>query len=53
LDAELRDDAWAVERAKADDVFARDPDRLWDLVQRRRGPQGALLRLMPMDPSTN
>jgi putative transcriptional regulator len=53
LDAELRDDAWAVERANADDVFAPDPDRLWDLVQRRRGPEGALLRHMPMDPSTN
>jgi putative transcriptional regulator len=53
LDAELGDDSWAVEPANADDVFVPDPDRLWDRVQSRRGREGALLRLMPMDPSTN
>ena len=53
LDAELAEHAWAIEPARADDVFAPDPERLWDVVLRRRGREGALLRLLPMDPSTN
>ena len=53
LDAELEEHAWGVEPARREDVFAPNPERLWDNVQRRRGREGALLRLMPMDPSTN
>jgi putative transcriptional regulator len=53
LEAELERDSWLVEPALADDVFTPEPELLWDRVLRRMGPQHDLLRLMPMDPSTN
>jgi putative transcriptional regulator len=53
LEAELAEDAWIVEPAIPDDVFATDPSRLWEDVLRRKGREFDLLRLMPADPSAN
>ncbi len=53
LEAELEQDSWIVEPALPEDVFALDPDRLWQDVLRRKGREFDLLRLMPMDPSLN
>ena len=53
LEAELEEDAWIVTRAHADDVFAREPDRLWDDVVRRLGPRYEIMRVLPDDPSMN
>jgi putative transcriptional regulator len=53
LEAELDQDSWIVEPALPEDVFAPQPDRLWDSVLRRKGREYDLVRLMPMDPSLN
>jgi putative transcriptional regulator len=53
LEAELEEGSWIVEPAQADDVFADDPERLWDRVLRRKGGEFAILRTMPVDPSLN
>jgi putative transcriptional regulator len=53
LENELEEDAWIVAPAAADDVFNEEPERLWDLVLRRLGPQYAMLRTLPDDPSMN
>lgn len=53
LEAELAEDAWIVEPALPDDVFAPDPTRLWGDVLRRKGSAFDLIRLMPLDPSMN
>jgi len=53
LEAELAEDAWIVEPALPDDVFAPDPSRLWEDILRRKGPAFDLIRLMPLDPSMN
>ena len=53
LEAELAEEAWIVEPALPDDVFAPDPSRLWEDVLRRKGHAFDLLRLMPADPSAN
>ena len=53
LEAELAEDAWIVEPALPDDVFAADPSRLWEDVLRRKGREFDLIRLMPRDPSMN
>ena len=53
LEAELGESAWIVEPATGADVFAADPEALWNLVVRRRGGEAALLATLPFDPSTN
>jgi putative transcriptional regulator len=53
LEAELAESAWIVEPARADDVFAAEPEHLWSDVLRRKGGEFKLLALMPEDPSLN
>jgi putative transcriptional regulator len=53
LEAELAEGSWIVEPALPDDVFAEDPEHLWDRVLRRKGGEFAILRTMPIDPSQN
>jgi len=53
LEAELEEGSWIVEPALPDDVFAADPDHLWDRVLRRKGRGFDLMRTMPVDPSQN
>ena len=53
LEAELEEESWVLEPALPDDVFGPEPERLWDRVLRRKGPEHDLLRLMPADPSMN
>jgi putative transcriptional regulator len=53
LEAELDQDSWIVEPALAADVFTSQPEHLWSGVLKRKGPAFDLLRLMPVDPSTN
>ncbi|HET8976389.1 MAG TPA: YqgE/AlgH family protein [Solirubrobacterales bacterium] len=51
LDAELEAEAWIVEPARPDDVFAEGD--LWADVLERMGGEYALLARMPLDPSLN
>jgi putative transcriptional regulator len=53
LDEELGREDWIVEPARADDVFAEEPEALWASVLMRKGGQYALLARMPDDPSLN
>lgn len=53
LDGEVERDDWILEPARADDVFARDPDALWARVLERKGGEYALVARMPDDPSLN
>jgi putative transcriptional regulator len=53
LEAELEEGAWIVEPALPEDVFAPDPDHLWERVLRRKGRNFDLMRTMPVDPSQN
>jgi putative transcriptional regulator len=53
LEGELAEDAWIVTDAVPDDVFTDEPDRLWEGVLLRMGRAFDLLRLMPIDPSSN
>jgi len=53
LEAELEDGSWIVEPARPEDVFAADPDGLWQEVLRRKGRGFDLLRSMPLDPTQN
>jgi putative transcriptional regulator len=53
LEAELREPAWLIVDAEADDAFARDPDELWRSVLRRHGGPLTLMERMPFDPGLN
>ncbi len=53
LDAELEEGSWIVVEALVDDVFAPDPDELWNEALERKGGAFALLARMPDDPSVN
>jgi putative transcriptional regulator len=53
LEAELGEESWIVEPALPADVFTEEPERLWDHVLARKGPEFDLLRTMPLDPSLN
>jgi putative transcriptional regulator len=53
LDAEMDEGSWIAEPARAEDVFTREPERLWEEVLRRKGHEFDLLRLMPLDPTLN
>ena len=53
LAGELGEEAWIVEPALPEDVFADHPNELWSSVLRRKGGHFALLATMPPDPSVN
>jgi putative transcriptional regulator len=53
LEAEIEEEAWIVEPALADDVFATDVGSLWSQVLVRKGGVYAVLARMPEDPSVN
>jgi putative transcriptional regulator len=53
LYGELRDEAWFVEPALAEDVFCADADRLWNHVLERKGGPYRLISRMPEDPGMN
>ena len=53
LEAELEEQAWLVEPAVPEDVFAPSAEALWRSVVRRKGNDVAMLATMPFDPSTN
>ena len=53
LEAELEENAWIVEPARTDDVFAAPGEDVWSDILRRKGGQFAVLSLMPPDPSLN
>jgi putative transcriptional regulator len=53
LEAELEEDAWILEPARPEHVFAATPANLWGDVLRRKGGQFAVLSLMPPDLSLN
>lgn len=53
LEAEMDQDSWLVEPARADDVFTDAPDLLWSRVVARKGPEYRLLSRMPYDPRMN
>ena len=54
LEDELEADAWIVEAADVDDLFADEEfEELWSRVLARKGGEFALLARMPADPSLN
>jgi len=53
LEDELDEVAWLVIDAVPEDVFHDEPERLWGDVVARMGPDYALMRTMPADPSFN
>ena len=54
LEAEMEEPhAWIPEPARPEDIFASDPERLWERVVGRKGQEFAFLRTMPFDPSLN
>jgi putative transcriptional regulator len=53
LEGELAEEAWIVEPPQPAELFAAEPERLWEKVLARKGGQFALLARMPLDPSLN
>jgi putative transcriptional regulator len=53
LEGELSEDAWIVEPPLPAELFADDPEQLWQDVLARKGGQFALIARMPDDPSMN
>jgi putative transcriptional regulator len=53
LEGELEQEAWFVEPAIVEDVFAERPDELWRRVLERKGGQYRLLARIPDDPRVN
>jgi putative transcriptional regulator len=53
LESELEEDAWILEPARPEHVFAAAAEDLWGAVLRRKGGQFAVLSLMPPDLSLN
>jgi putative transcriptional regulator len=53
LEAELEEDAWIIEPAEPDDVFAADGHDLWSAVLRRKGGRFSLIATMPPNPEHN
>ncbi|GAA2597445.1 YqgE/AlgH family protein [Actinomadura fulvescens] len=53
LRSEVEDGAWYLVPAEAGDVFAGDPDRLWQEVLRRQGGDLAFVSTFPDDPTLN
>ncbi|HEX2313792.1 MAG TPA: YqgE/AlgH family protein [Thermomonospora sp.] len=53
LESEIEDGAWYVVPGEAGDVFAADPERLWQAVLRRQAGDLAFVATFPEDPSLN
>jgi putative transcriptional regulator len=53
LEIELAENAWILEPASPEHVFAAPGEDVWSHVLRRKGGQFAVLSLMPPDPSLN
>lgn len=53
LHSEVEEGAWYLVPAEAGDVFAGDPDRLWQEVLRRQGGDLAFVSTFPEDPGLN
>jgi putative transcriptional regulator len=53
LEDELAESSWIVHAAFTEDVFHRDPERLWRDVVSRLGREAQVLRTLPDDPSLN
>ena len=53
LEAEMEEDAWILEPARLEDVFADEPDHLWRRVLERKGPEYRRLSRVPFDPGMN
>jgi putative transcriptional regulator len=53
LDEELEQDAWLVEEAAPDDLWAPPGSDLWGELLRRKGGSYMLLATMPLDPTQN
>ena len=53
LEGELAEDAWIVEPPMPAELFADDPEQLWQDVLARKGGQFTLIARMPDDPSMN
>lgn len=53
LEAEMMEDSWIVDPARADDVFTEYPDLLWSQVLQRKGPEYHRMSRMPYDPTMN
>jgi putative transcriptional regulator len=53
LEDELAEEAWIVEPPMPAELFAADPEALWQDVLARKGGQFALIARMPTDPSLN
>jgi putative transcriptional regulator len=53
LESELEEGAWLVVDARADDVFAADPDVMWRSVLRRQQGKVSMLAHFPAHPSMN
>lgn len=53
LEAEMEEGAWIVDPARADDVFADDPELLWSRILRRKGPDYEAMARVPFDPRMN
>lgn len=53
LEAELAQDSWILEPARAEDVFSDTPDLLWSRVLERKGPEYRMLSRVPFDPTMN
>jgi putative transcriptional regulator len=53
LEAELEEEAWIVEAPLPAELFAEQPEALWQEVLTRKGGEFALVARMPDDPSLN
>jgi putative transcriptional regulator len=53
LRTEIEDGSWYLVPAEAGDVFAGDPERLWQEVLRRQGGDLAFVATFPEDPTLN
>jgi putative transcriptional regulator len=53
LRGEIEEGSWYLVPAEAGDVFAADPDRLWQDVLRRQGGDLAFVSTFPEDPTLN
>ncbi|SNR27628.1 Putative transcriptional regulator, AlgH/UPF0301 family [Actinomadura mexicana] len=53
LRSEVEDGSWYLVPAEAGDVFAGDPERLWQDVLRRQGGDLAFVATFPEDPTLN
>jgi len=53
LEEEMAGGAWILDPALTEDVFTKDPGRLWARVLRRKGPDFERMARVPFDPRVN